>query len=177
MNVTSMATPPSAGPPAGWYADPSGAFRWWDGQRWGGVAPSSAESKESNRRLLAVLAQVSFLVLPLLPALVMRLLPVYRSDSFLRHHATEALNAQINMAVLWNGGFWVATSSHFPLAVAAPLVVIGVGSWPVLAVLCIRGGMRASRGEWWRYPVALRLIPGSRKRPSSQDYAQSGLAA
>jgi hypothetical protein len=28
--------PPTAGPPAGWYADPTGraTHRYWDGERW-----------------------------------------------------------------------------------------------------------------------------------------------
>lgn len=36
LGAPAAAAPPSQGPPAGWYADPSGqpAQRWWDGAQW-----------------------------------------------------------------------------------------------------------------------------------------------
>lgn len=34
--------PPVQGPPAGWYPDPSGTVRWWDGWRWTEHAQGSA---------------------------------------------------------------------------------------------------------------------------------------
>jgi hypothetical protein len=49
--VPSMAPP--AGPPPGWYADPSdpSGQRWWDGQRWTATAsrpqPSGSENSEA----------------------------------------------------------------------------------------------------------------------------------
>lgn len=62
-----------------------------------------------------------------------------RESTFVGFHGKEVLNFQITLLL----GFavcWVLT-----------LVIIGL-------VLTIIGLVRASRGEYWRYPLSLRLV-------------------
>ena len=49
--------------PPGWYPDPQGVTRWWDGQQWGQAAPAAVPATYqagggSDARTMAVLAQV-----------------------------------------------------------------------------------------------------------------------
>src|SRR5687768_1152131 len=41
-------------PAAGWYSDPegSGAWRWWDGQRWGELAPAEEAASAPGGQVL-----------------------------------------------------------------------------------------------------------------------------
>jgi uncharacterized Tic20 family protein len=145
--------------PAGWYPDSSGAPRWWDGHAW-----DMAKRGSGQERTWALLSHLSFFVLFLVPAIVLRV-TVGRQDPFTRHHTTEALNAQIWFAVVWNalllpliltsrdGGDppgWVFIG--MPLAFVAFLSTAG---------LAVRGSVQAGRGIWWRYPVPFRFVPGS----------------
>jgi uncharacterized Tic20 family protein len=92
-----------------------------------------------------------------------------KTDAFVRHHATEALNAQITFGIAWNlfgipaqVGYWITGNPKFGL--------IGIGSGVALlwiVVTSILGAVHASRGEWWRYPGSVRLV-GRRVRQASR---------
>ena len=97
-------------------------------------------------------------------------------DRSTRHHTAEALKAQIWFLVVWN-------------AVMLPLILTsGDGAEPPVWVwfgplleflagvstvgLAIRGAVQASRGNWWRYPLPFRVVPGS--LPKKDDPSRSG---
>ncbi|XGX77258.1 hypothetical protein LQK93_00026 [Terrabacter sp. BE26] len=121
----------------------------------------------------AVLSHVSFLVMPIFAPLVVRL-TAGKQDPFVRHHATEALNAQILFTIVWNvliGSMIIATATSSPddpnspafLLLAFPLAfVAGAG----LLGMAIRGAVQASRRVWWRYPVSIRFVRGARQTES-----------
>jgi hypothetical protein len=77
---------------AGWYPDSAGVLRWWDGLAW-----DMAKRGPGQQRTWAVLSHLSFFVLFLIPAIVLRV-TVGRQDRFTRHHTTEALNARLPLA-------------------------------------------------------------------------------
>jgi uncharacterized Tic20 family protein len=76
-----------------------------------------------------------------------------KEDPFVRHHAAEALNFQITV--------FIATMVCLVLA----CVVIGFFLLPVVAigalVFEIQGSLAANRGEWWRYPINIRMVSGA----------------
>ena len=98
-------------PAPGWYPDGFGTLRWWDGWSWG------ISAKElSDRRTWSTLVHVSFFVLPLIGPIVVRA-TLGRTDPFIRHHATEAINGQGLFAVVWNGAAltFIISSSQQPM--------------------------------------------------------------
>lgn len=150
-----MSQPP---PGPGWYQDPAGAARWWDGGAWG--PPARAEQEN---RSWAVVSHVSFFVLPLVAAVVLRV-TVGRQGRFVRHHTNEALNAQLWMAILWNGsiGTVIATSPDAgPPGWGWALLGVAGLAWLGLLVLGVVGAVRASQGRYWRYPLPFRFTRGS----------------
>ncbi len=117
-----------------------------------------------------MLAHLSLLVLPVIGPIVIRQ-TAGQHDDFAKHHATEALNAQILFTVVWNVSF----GTLMGLSAAGP--VEGPPVWLILTIfpLCflalfttgafsIRAAVQASRGIWWRYPISIRLIRGGVKR-------------
>ena len=112
--------------PPGWYQDPSGAVRWWDGRAWNMIVPNPAPG-----RTWAVLSYLSFFVMPFVPAIILRV-TVGRGDRFTRHHTNEALNAQIWFGLIWNAGFPL-----YDLAVISPVPRLAKG-------LCRRGSARGA---------------------------------
>ncbi len=170
LPVTFDAPPPAVpalptGPPAGWYPDGSGHLRWWDGFAW----TSTTMPQPQPDTTWAVLSHVSFLVMPVFAPLIIRL-TAGKQDPFVRHHATEALNAQILFTILWNvliGSLVITTAASpddpnppvllyiaFPLAFLAGAVLLGTS---------VRGAVQASRRVWWRYPLSIRFVRGARR--------------
>lgn len=87
-DTTSGADP--AGPPPGWYVDPSGGSRWWDGTGWGPTAPDRPGGGGSNSRTLATLAHLGAVFGSFVVPLVIYLSADPR-DRYVRHHAREGL--------------------------------------------------------------------------------------
>lgn len=163
--------PPPVAPPPGWYMDPTGTQRWWDGWQWGPAAPVRSETGDG--KTLALIAHLGFLgVGPILP-LVLRLTEGKR-NAFVRHHSTEALNFQLTYLLVFFLGFgtFVGTSiAHAPaqrgtappvifLVVFAVMMLVGIANF----VFSILGCVRASQERWWRYPMSIRFVRGARPR-------------
>lgn len=74
-------------------------------------------------------------------------------DPFVRHHAAESLNFQITLTIA------------AVVSILAIFVLVGIVLLPIVIiggfVLQIIGAVKANAGEWWRYPVNLRLVPGA----------------
>jgi uncharacterized Tic20 family protein len=77
-----------------------------------------------------------------------------KESAFLDDHGREAMNFQISLVIY--------------SIVAIPLTIVSLGllAFPLLAGIWvlrlvggIRGAMAASRGEYYRYPMCIRLIP------------------
>jgi uncharacterized Tic20 family protein len=83
---------------------------------------------------------------------------VKREESrFLDHHGREALNFQLNVLII--------TLTLSFLAMALMIILIGFILIPVIIavavgalVLEVLAGIAANRGEWHRYPCAVRII-------------------
>jgi uncharacterized protein len=136
-------------PPPGWYTDPYGRMRWWDGTQWGAAAPTAGTT---DPRTMAMLAHALGLVAGFIAPLVI-LLMAGKQDPFVRHNAAEALNFHITL--------FVATI----VSVALLCVVVGFLLLPLVIVAAwvfqIQGALAAGRGQWWKYPINVRLVSGA----------------
>jgi uncharacterized Tic20 family protein len=162
-------------PPAGWYPDPTGAQRWWDGWQWGPTAPPRSEAADG--KTLAIIAHLGVLAAGFLVPLVLRLTEG-KKNAFVRHHATEALNFQLTFMLVWLAGFGllIGTSlgeptGHTQSAPAGVLVVFGAMMLLFLAnfVFSILGCVRASQERWWRYPISIRFVRGAAPRTRARS--------
>jgi len=134
------------------YGQPPGPY---------GQQPGTASPDDRTWALVAhlgslVTAWFAFgFIAPLLVMLV-------KSDSpFVRGHAVESLNFQISMLIYSIvatvvGFLVVVLTLGLGLLVVIPLVLVAL---VVILVLVLQASMRASRGEEYRYPFTLRLIP------------------
>lgn len=114
-----------------------------------------------------MLAHLSHLAVPVVAAIVIRL-TVGRKDAFVRHHASEALNAQIWFTILWNvlvGGFVVAASTQAgevePPAWIFLVIPLAFLTGALMLVGSIVAAVQANRGVWWRYPLPFRFVSGA----------------
>ncbi len=118
---------------------------------WG--SPSAPPLRPEDERTWAVLVHLlPLLGVGLLAPLVVWL--VFRGRGpFLEHHAKESLNFQLTVLIA------VVVGTLLSLVMfgipALVLVVAGV-AWVVLEILA---AVAASRWEWYRYPLTLRLVP------------------
>ncbi|MGZ4683166.1 MAG: DUF4870 domain-containing protein [Acidimicrobiales bacterium] len=164
---------PSQAPP-GWYPDHTGQLRWWTGAVWGVYAqaaapvamptgppyPGAMPGARSDATTLAMLAHLGMLVGGFIVPLVIYLTSG-KDDPFVRHHSAEALNFSITYV--------------FAALACMVMFFVGIVAWPLLIVaffglfaiaighlvLLIMASVKAYHGEWWRYPVNIRLVPGA----------------
>ena len=175
--------PVSSNPPAGWYPDPQGLTRWWDGTAWGeaapapafgaGAVPSSApgsmspatiplqgyagtagEDQTGTASLAHWLGAIGF-VFPCFGWIGP--LAIYASakpeQTFVRHHAAEELNFQITLVI----GYVVSFVLMFVCVGFFTFLVV----WVLNLVYPIIAAMKAKNGEWYRYPMNIRMVSGA----------------
>lgn len=144
----------------GWYPDPTGLMRWWDGTQWGpyqeggagAMAPVNvaqpglpdARSQAALANWLGLLGFVGPLIIYVTSG---------DKDPFVKHHAAEALNFQITMGI----GILV---SGILMCVLIGFVTIFV-FWGMSIVFAIIAAQAANRGEWYRYPMSIRMVSGA----------------
>lgn len=163
---------PPLAPPPGWYPDPTGSLRWWDGWQWGPAAPPRSEVDDG--KTLAVVTHLGVLAAGFILPLVVRLTEG-RKNAYVRHHATEALNFQITFMIAWFVGFaayagLLITSVHSDSSPPVWVLVIFLVMMSLMLAnfaLSILGCVRAGQGRWWRYPFAIRFVRGA--RPKGED--------
>ncbi|MFC5380044.1 DUF4870 domain-containing protein [Aquipuribacter nitratireducens] len=127
----------------------------------GGRGP--APMTPSDETTWSTLGHLSWLAgsvvgLPFLGPLVLWLVLKDRGP-FVRHHTAEALNFQVTV-MLWLLGVGVVggVATLVTFGVLAPALVLALVAVLVLAVvLTVVAAVAASRGEWYRYPLTLRL--------------------
>ena len=169
--------------PPGWYMDAQGRQRWWDGYQWGAAAPPVGTAAPTpppaqpfvppppppgvspysmgggptgpvpggpaGDTSMAVLAHVLGLFFPIIGPLVIYLIEKDKS-AFSRDQAAEALNFGITCFI----GYMASIVLMFVCIGYVTLLLIAVGA----VVLHIVAAAAASKGEWYRYPINLRLV-------------------
>ena len=177
--------PAPGAPVPGWYPDPAtGALRWWDGRAWGQVAaptgpagpagpagpvppgawgpapgsgppppgyyaPPAPGATASNARSTAMLAHLLGWLTGFVGPLII-MLTAGKDDPFTKDQSTEALNFQLTMLI----GMLVSAVLALVLIGFVLMIVLAIAN----VVLCIQGAMAANRGEWYRYPVNIRMV-------------------
>ena len=142
----------------GWYPTGDGWQRYWDGVQWtehqapvssapvGGQYLATIGSNDTGMALLAHLGGAVFgFIVPLIIYLIKK-----DESPFLRHHSAEALNFHFTV--------FIASLVSFVL------VLVLIGFFMLLAliiafwVLTIIASIAANRGEYYRYPMTIRII-------------------
>lgn len=164
---------PPASPPPGWYPDPQGVTRWWDGTAWGQAAPpgatpppSSTPFGGSSPAVPGVQDQTSTAVLAHALGAIGFLVPCFGwvgplvvyltakpEQPFVRHHAAEELNFQLTLVI--------AYVASFVLMLACVGFITFVVVWIMNLVFPILAAVAANRGEWYRYPINIRMVSGA----------------
>ena len=150
-------TPPAGSPPPTPLSPAAQPQAQWPQQQYGGAT--------SEQRNWAVGAHIGALAASVVTGLaVLGPLLVYLikkdEDAFVREHAREALNFQLTWMI---GGVVGGV-----LAVIVTVVTIGLGLIVLLPVaigfaiawivFMVKAAMAASRGEWYRYPLTVRMV-------------------
>ena len=72
---------------------------------------------------------------------------------FVRHHAAEELNFQLTLVI--------AYVASFVLMLACVGFITFVVVWIMNLVFPILAAVAANRGEWYRYPINIRMVSGA----------------
>lgn len=148
--------------PPGWYPDSSGTTRYWDGTQWtdntqpGAPVPAPqqqvASSSVQDEKTMAMLSQLLGILTGFLGPLVMYL--VAKDDQpFFKHHAAESLNFQLTLLI----GYIISGVLMIVLIGFLTFFAVWIGG----LVLTIMATVAANRGEWYRYPINIRMVPGA----------------
>jgi uncharacterized Tic20 family protein len=146
----------------GWYPDPAtGRPRWWDGSQWGpfqtpaasypvsAAGYSMARSPEDARRTAALAHYLGLLgfIGPLIIYVTNN-----PGDPYVRDQSVEALNFHLAVVIAW---FVVIVVGFVTCGIG---FILALPLWIGEIAFSIMGGMAASRGEWYRYPLNIRMI-------------------
>ena len=101
---------------------------------------------------MAILAEALGIITGFLGPLVIYLINGDK-DPYVRHHASEALNFHLTMLIA------------YIVSAVLLIVLIGIILLPIVAILSfvfsIIATIAASKGEWYRYPISIRMVSGS----------------
>ncbi len=155
-------TEPPLAPPPGWYPDSYGATRWWDGQQWGQAAtPAQATTGgTSDPKTMAVLAQVLGILTGWLGPLIIYLINGDK-DRFVKHHSAEALNFHLTVLIAYLVSVVVSVVLMFVVIGFVLIFLLPLAIWVASLVFGIQAAMAANRGEWYRYPINIRMVSGA----------------
>ncbi len=110
---------------------------------------STGTSGSKDDRTMAMLAHILGIFTGFIGALIIWM--VRKEDStFVAENAKEALNFQITVLI----GYFVSFIAMFFLIG----LLLWFAVWVCSLIFSIMGGMAASKGESYRYPVSIRLI-------------------
>lgn len=121
-------------------------------------AVAAGAGSASSERTSAVLAQALGVGGFLFPGfgwigpLVMYLI-AKPEDTYAKHHAAESLNFQLTMTI--------AYVVSFVLMFVLIGFLTGLVVWILSLVFPIIAAVAASRGEWYRYPLNIRMVSGA----------------
>ena len=150
-----MQLPPQDSPPPGWYPQPGGQ-RYWDGVQWTQHMAPVARSSSANTWAVMSHLPVGGFIIPLLALLIEG-----PKDQFVKYHSTESLNFHITAYIVGFVGMLPILLSVVNQRVE---VFVFLSVWLVLflapIVFGIMGMVAASKGKYYRYPVAFRFIKG-----------------
>lgn len=150
----------------GWYPQPDGSSRWWDGINWTNLVtggPGTAVSDAPSGLATLVHLPVGGFILPLIVFAIEG-----KKNRFTRYHALEALNFHLFTTAISVVGMVIAIPVLFASMastlessegdIGPPvgfLVIWGVGMAVGMAtlVLSLIAMYRAHKGERFRYPV------------------------
>jgi uncharacterized Tic20 family protein len=100
--------------------------------------------------LLAALVALAFLG-PLVVLLVFG-----NRSGYVRHHAVEALNFQVTALLLGIAAILATLLTFgFGLLIIIPAALVYGIFWLVVIIVA---AVRASNGEWYRYPLSIRIV-------------------
>jgi uncharacterized Tic20 family protein len=128
------------------------------------------EAREDERtyalfnHLVGLLSLADMMILGLIGAIVMWRIRAKHSP-FLDDHGREAVNFQISMLIYLVGGsivlaLFTVLTAFIGSIITIPLAAIGLLFLVVLRIVGgVRGAMHAAKGQYYRYPMCLRLIP------------------
>lgn len=103
----------------------------------------------ADEKNIVVLTHIGGTVFSFIPALIVWLLK--KDDSpYIADQAREALNFQITVLI-------AQVISSILIVILIGFVLMGI-IWLANIILCIIAAVAASKGEYYRYPFALRLI-------------------
>ncbi|WP_017610878.1 DUF4870 domain-containing protein [Nocardiopsis xinjiangensis] len=82
-----------------------------------------------------------------------------KQSAFVRHHSSEAANFQFTLLI----PYVIAAAAFIALGIFFP-TLSWIGSalfaliWIVAIVFGVLAATRANRGQWYRYPLSIRLL-------------------
>lgn len=116
--------------------------------------------QQGNAMALAIIAHVLGIFVPVLGALIIKLVQDRDDDAFAADQIREALNFQVS-AVLIGIGVGIGGVIFSILTLGLGFFLFGLVWWLLgmaYFILCIIGTVKCANGERFRYPFSLRLF-------------------